>query len=250
MAVELDFLNELKNKYEDFFLSGSDEVGRGPLAGQVVGATSLVCLSRLSCSDDLQIVVQHLREMGVTDSKKLTDKKRKDILLGLGIDYKKTGVDQPIILTLNKNIKIILAIAEVSADCIDEINILNASLLAMKNSLIICLQNLENKISGTALIDGNKKIKEIGNDYEINISPVVKGDAKSVLIGLASILAKVYRDEIFKRFDILYPGYDFANNAGYPTPNHLSAIVKLGITPIHRKTFRGVKEYVGSSKRS
>jgi ribonuclease HII len=121
---------------------------------------------------------------------------------------------------------------------IDEINILNASLLAMKDSFEnVCNDNF----NGVVLIDGNKKFQS--KFQQIEMEAVVKGDSKSLLIGLASICAKVYRDRLMNELAKSYPGYFWEKNAGYGTAEHLIAIGKLGITPVHRKTFRGVKEH-------
>ncbi|OFZ39548.1 MAG: hypothetical protein A2504_16660 [Bdellovibrionales bacterium RIFOXYD12_FULL_39_22] len=235
----------MKANFPKFFLAGADEVGRGPLAGQVVGASALLFLEQESAEEDLSLVVKGLRQIGVTDSKKLTDKKRKEILNLLGVDIRQLSIERAIIISLNKKIKIITCLDEVSAECIDQINILNAAMQAMKNSFVRSWQTIGVNIPGILLIDGNRAFKLDSPEANlVSITPVVKGDAKSVLIGLASILAKVYRDEIFKALDLKYPGYDFAQNAGYPTAKHLGAIASLGVTPIHRKTFRGVKEYV------
>ena len=92
------------------------------------------------------------------------------------------------------------------------------------------------------MIDGNKNLKQLPRN--VDSFPIVKGDSKSLLIGLASIFAKEYRDQFMCSLSVKYPGYGFEKHAGYPTAMHLKAIRDLGLTPVHRKTFKGVKEYV------
>lgn len=205
------------------FLIGCDEVGRGPLAGPVVAA-AVYC-------DDAK-VLSVLQDLGITDSKKLSVKKRRLIFEKLNIELDK--------VVLNKKTELIpglyFNISELSEKVIDEINILKASLLAMQTASLKLLPKDKN---GSLLIDGNKSF-----DFPVSAFPIVKGDSKSLLIGLASILAKEFRDEKMKAFDEVYPGYNFASHAGYPTAKHRSAIASIGVSPIHRKTFKGVKEFI------
>ncbi len=127
---------------------------------------------------------------------------------------------------------------ECDREVIDEINILQASLLSMKN----CAHKLSAKRRTRALFDGNKIPSEMAKN--ISCEAIVKGDSKSALIGLASIFAKEYRDNLMEKYSLKYPGYGFEKHAGYPTKKHLEAIKKLGVTPIHRRSFKGVKEYI------
>lgn len=186
---------------EDFVsLVGVDEVGRGPLAGPVVAAA--VALKKRA---GLQ---------GLNDSKKLSSKKRKMLLdeLVFGAFF---------------------AIGFASVEEIDEINIYQASRLAMKRAvsyLPIQPQML--------LIDGNAQI-----DTSVPQKAIVKGDAKSACIAAASIVAKVYRDAWMETYDFIYPGYNFSGHKGYGTERHLEALKKLGPSPIHRKSFSPVSEY-------
>jgi len=174
---------------------GTDEAGRGPLCGPVVAAA--VILPR-----DIEIE-------GLNDSKKLTEKKREklfDIIKEKAVAY---------------------AIAEASPAEIDEINILNASMLAMKRAI----EALPVK-ADFALIDGN-----CSRGFDIPTETIVKGDAKSSSIAAASILAKVTRDRQCLELDRLYPEYGIAKHKGYPTKDHMNAVRKYGPAPIYRMSF-------------
>jgi ribonuclease HII len=174
---------------------GCDEAGRGPLCGPVVAAA--VILPR-----DCEIE-------GLNDSKKLTEKKREalfDIIKEKAIAY---------------------AIAEASPAEIDEINILNASMLAMKRAV----EALPVK-ADFALIDGNTS-----RGFDIPTETIVKGDSKSYSVAAASILAKVTRDRSCLELDAMYPEYSIAKHKGYPTKDHMDAVRRLGATEIYRKSF-------------
>lgn len=174
---------------------GCDEAGRGPLAGPVVAAAVI-----LPCGCEIP---------GLNDSKKLTEKKREalfDVICERALAY---------------------AIAEASPSEIDEINILNASMLAMRRAVEAL------KITADyALIDGNTS-----RGFAIPTQTVVGGDAKSPSIAAASILAKVTRDRMCADMDAQYPVYGFAKHKGYPTKVHMDAVREHGPSPIHRKTF-------------
>ena len=189
-----DFENE---KYSEGYTAvcGCDEAGRGPLCGPVVAAA--VILPR-----DIDID-------GLNDSKKLTEKKREALY------------------EIIKEKAIAYAICEATPEEIDEINILNASMLAMRRAV----EALSVK-ADFALIDGN-----CSRGFEIPTQTVVKGDAKSASIAAASILAKVTRDRGCIELDKLYPEYGIAKHKGYPTKDHMDAVRKYGPAPIHRKTF-------------
>ncbi len=178
-------------------IAGTDEAGRGPLAGPVVAAAVIF-------SPDVYIE-------GVNDSKQLSAKKR-EILFG----------------EIIKN-SLAFGVAAVSHGKIDEINILNASLLAMLNSVT----KLKVK-PDLILVDGNKSFS-----YDAQIKTIVKGDSKSFSIAAASILAKVTRDVIMKRLSYHYPEYNWEKNKGYPTKQHIKTIKLIGASPLHRKTFLG-----------
>ncbi len=190
-------------------VAGCDEAGRGPLAGPVVA--SCVVLP-INCDHSLFI-----------DSKILSHRKRvelKGCLLEIGAAF---------------------GIGIVSEQTIDEINILQASLLAMKRAV----QNISGPSPDFLLIDGTFTIPLITPQ-----APMVKGESKSGSIAAASILAKVERDRIMMEYHQQFPVYNFQKNKGYPTREHRQAIQINGICPIHRKTFRGVREYVEPSTAS
>ena len=174
---------------------GVDEAGRGPLCGPVVAAAVILPVG--------------LEIDGLNDSKKLTEKKREalfDVIKEKAIAY---------------------AIAEASPAEIDEINILNASMLAMRRAVAALAVKAD-----FALIDGN-----CSRGFEIPTETVVKGDAKSASIAAASILAKVTRDRQCAELDKEYPEYGIAKHKGYPTKDHMDAVRTHGPSPIHRKSF-------------
>lgn len=228
MSFDLDITLEFDKQFS--FIAGVDEVGRGPLAGPVVSACVLV-------PNPTRIFFQKLRELGVTDSKKLNHKKRLKILEELKITNLKKDKRVKVNWKLND---FYFSISEVSPAQIDKINILNASLLSMREAY--CNSRRRSHHLGLLLIDGNKIPQELPQN--LTAKAVVKGDSKSLVIGLASIIAKVYRDELMNKMNDKFPGYGFDRHAGYPTKIHLAAIRELGIIKHHRKTFKGVKEYV------
>lgn len=208
-------------------LIGCDEVGRGPIAGPVVG-----CAVRIHKSS--KGLLETFEKIGITDSKKLTETKRKKALEAIEVDPKKLKLNHVYQKQLN-DLSFSFAVYELGPEEIDRINILQASLACMKKSSELLLD----KANSLVLVDGNKT-------FEINssIESVIKGDQKLLCIAVASIIAKEYRDEKMKHFDIQYPGYGLAKHAGYPTPAHKEAVAKLGVSPIHRKSFKGVKEHI------
>ena len=174
---------------------GCDEAGRGPLLGPVVAAA--VILPRGLIID------------GLNDSKKLTEKKREALF------------------EIIKEKALAFAIAEASPEEIDEINILNASMLAMRRAVDALPVKAD-----FALIDGN-----CSRGFLIPTETVVKGDSISCSIAAASILAKVTRDRQCIELDKEYPQYNIAKHKGYPTKDHMEAVRKYGVAPIYRKTF-------------
>lgn len=182
-----------ENKIE----AGCDEAGRGPLAGPVVAAAVIM---PADYSHSL-----------LNDSKKLTRKQHE------------------FLMTEVKRDAICWAIAEVSPEEIDEINILNASFLAMHRAIDQLSEKPE-----LLLIDGNRFKPYSGIAHEC----IIKGDGKYFSIAAASILAKQYRDELMLEAAKKYPGYGWETNAGYPTRKHRDAIKELGVTPLHRKSFQ------------
>lgn len=175
-------------------IAGVDEVGRGPLAGPVV------CCAVIMPLDDLI--------EGVTDSKKLTEKKREKLF------------------DVIKNKAVAYSIYEVSEREIDEINILNAVKLCMTKAV----ETLKVKPDIT-LVDG------VDTHLPINAEYIVKGDMKSYTIGCASILAKVYRDRLMVEYAKEYPEYGFEKHKGYGTKTHIDTIKEIGPCKLHRKTF-------------
>lgn len=191
--------------------AGCDEAGRGPLAGSVFAAA--VVFDALTVCDEQH---QSWLEM-LNDSKQLTDKERSYL--------------RPMIEQYARS----WAVVEVTAEEIDRINILNASIIGMQRALA--------KLSVTPqhiIVDGNKWKPYIpeGQVMEILARTVVKGDGKYLSIAAASVLAKTYRDEYMLRLHEQYPQYHWDTNMGYPTKAHYEAIRQYGITPYHRKTFR------------
>jgi len=179
---------------------GVDEAGRGPLSGPVVAA---------ACILPMGLYIE-----GLDDSKKLTPKKR-DLLFD----------------TIREN-AIAYAIASASPQEIDEINILNATMLAMRRAV-----SALSVPADFALVDGN-----IARDFPIPTQTVIKGDAISSSIAAASILAKVTRDRMCVSMDNEYPQYGFAAHKGYPTKAHKLAVYRFGPAPCHRRSFLGFLE--------
>lgn len=221
---------------KNFFIAGCDEVGRGPLAGPVVAACVSLHFEEYQ-EKEIKLLLKEWSIFGINDSKKLTSEKRRQIISDLPFTDQMT-VNQIYTHSYSKNMSLKVLIKEISSQTIDEINILNASLKGMGEST---KESCDFKRAGLVLIDGNKPFKSESTTVEL--LAVVGGDAKSLLIGLASIIAKEYRDELMKKYCAQYPGYYWSTNAGYGTRKHLEAIALLGVTEIHRKTFAGVKEY-------
>lgn len=231
MSFDLKILQEFDQKFG--LLLGTDEVGRGPLAGPVISATVLI-----ENNSELPFVLDQLHEAGVCDSKKITETKRQKILDDLEIDHHNLRLNQ-----VYQNPLFSYVITEVDHNGIDEINIHHASLRAMQIGIEKLIEGQEQL--ALVLVDGKwrPKISECLTS-QITQEPIIKGDSKSLLIGIASIIAKEFRDSLMKKLDEKYPGYGLSGHSGYPTPKHKLAIEKLGPSPIHRKTFKGVKEFV------
>lgn len=179
---------------------GIDEVGRGPLAGPVVTACAFIPAEKL----------RHPVWKDVTDSKKLSPQKR---------DY---------IFEIIKS-QCVYAVAEASTEEIDTLNIHHATLLAMKRAYHGVYENIQVSL---ALIDG-----KFAPPLPCKTQTVVKGDATSLSIAAASIIAKVTRDRYMAKLHEQFPQYHWHTNAGYGTPEHLDGIARYGITPHHRKSF-------------
>lgn len=185
-------------QYDGAYLAGTDEVGRGPLAGPVVAAAVIL---------DPNKPIK-----GLADSKKLSEKKREDLYDEI------------------KEKALAWSIARASVEEIDQINILHASLLAMKRAVEQLPISPE-----YVLVDGNYGLKIV-----IPCEAVIKGDSRVACISAASILAKVSRDREMIALDAAYPGYGLAKHKGYPTKFHLEALKKLGVNELYRKSFKPV----------
>ena len=183
------------------YIAGVDEVGRGPLAGPVVAAAV--------------IMPKNCYIEGVTDSKKLSAKKR--ALLKKEIESKALAI----------------GIAFIDEKTIDEVNIYQASKLAM----IEALKKLQIK-PDVVLVDA------MPLELEVPSISIIKGDEKSFMIGCASIIAKETRDDFMIELDKKYPEYQFAKHKGYPTKAHIEAVYKHGILDIHRKTYRPISDII------
>ncbi len=186
-------------------IAGVDEAGRGPLAGPVVAAA----------------VILHPEKpiLGVNDSKKLTAKQRERLFVQI------------------KQEALSFAIAMASVEEIDEINILQASMLAMKRAV----ESLD-QVPNAVRVDGPHC-----PDLSMQVSGIIKGDSKDAAIAAASILAKVERDHIMLDYDEQYPHYGFAKHKGYPTAAHRSALEIHGVSDIHRQSYAPVARLLGDA---
>ncbi len=191
---------DLFSDYPSEGLAGVDEVGRGPLAGDVVAAAVILDPARPIA--------------GLDDSKKLSEQRRED----LAVEIRECAVAW--------------SLGRASVAEIDSLNILQASLLAMHRAV----QGLTRE-PAYVLVDGNRLPR-----WPYASEPVVGGDARVPAIAAASILAKVQRDGEMAALEASYPGYGLAKHKGYPTRQHLDALKRLGVTPIHRRSFGPVRE--------
>ena len=178
-------------------IAGIDEAGRGPLAGPVVAGCC--------------ILDPNVKILGLDDSKKLSEKKREELFTEI------------------KEKALAWTVCEISAEVIDEINILEATKKAMRT----CVEDISKKLRPDLLLIDAVNLSGTG----VDVVPIIKGDANSDSIAAASILAKVTRDHIMIKLDNTYPGYGFAKHKGYGTKDHYAAIRELGMTPIHRRSF-------------
>lgn len=201
-------LAEFDSQYKGM-ICGVDEAGRGPWAGPVVVAAAVIDPDRINTLS------------AVNDSKKLTEKKREELF-------------QVVI-----NACYTYSISEISSKIIDRSDILSTTLSGMKS----CVEKLS-KNPDIVIIDGNKAPDLPG----YNVITVVDGDAKSLSVAAASILAKVYRDRVMRNFDKLYPGYGFAKHKGYGTKEHVEALNKLGVCAIHRLSYKPVAAIAAKHK--
>lgn len=188
--------------YQGFLIAGVDEAGRGPLAGPVVAAA---------------VILNPLRPItGLADSKKLSETKRDQ----LSVIIKRSALSW--------------SIAAASVAEIDELNILQATLLAMQRAVLGLHVRPEQ-----VLVDGNQL-----PELPVPAEAIVKGDSKVQAISAASILAKVERDRLMYGYHTQYPDFSFHRHKGYGTQQHLAEIHQYGVLDIHRKTFKPVKKYL------
>lgn len=202
MAKEKIFIDKLKFEKEEIanghkLIAGVDEVGRGPLAGPVCVACVIMPL-------DEKILID-----GIDDSKKVSEKKREELAAKI------------------KEKAIAYRVFMVEPKVIDEINILQATKLCMKNAI----EGMQ-VMPDIVLVDAIKSL-----DVSVPVRGIIKGDALSYSIGAASILAKVERDALMKKLAEKYPEYGFERNKGYGTKEHIEALKKFGITKNHRRSF-------------
>lgn len=203
-------LEQLEEKYDKLYayeceyhakgysvIAGIDEAGRGPLAGPVVAGCCIL-------DPDVKI-------LGLDDSKKLSEKKREELFVQI------------------KERALAWTVCEISAEVIDEINILEATKKAMRT----CVEDISKKLRPDLLLIDAVNLSGTG----VDVVPIIKGDANSDSIAAASILAKVTRDHIMMELDNTYPGYGFAKHKGYGTKDHYAAIRELGMSPVHRRSF-------------
>lgn len=201
--MEIDLLKYEKELYKKGYnlIAGTDEAGRGPLVGPVVAAAV--------------IFPQGYTLEGLNDSKKLTEKRRNEFYEIIKRDAISVGV------------------SIISEKIIDEINILEASRLAMNNAL----DNLEVK-PDYILTDAMKL------DRDVEVLPIIKGDAKSLTIAAASVIAKVTRDRLLVELGEKYPQYEFEKHKGYPTKRHIELVKQYGVLDEYRKTFKPICEII------
>ena len=194
--ARLEAMAEYEKEYDAYtYICGIDEAGRGPLAGPVVAAAVIL---------DINCPILY-----VNDSKKLSEKKREELYDEI----------------MEKAVSVGVGIA--SPETIDEINILQADYVAMREAVSQLTPKPEVFLNDAVTIPG----------IEGRQVPIIKGDAKSLSIAAASIIAKVTRDRMMREYDKLFPEYDFAKNKGYGTAEHVAALKTFGPTPIHRRSF-------------
>lgn len=194
---------KMNHAVESLLVAGVDEVGRGPLAGPVVTAAVI-----LDPDNPIE---------GLMDSKKLTESRREKLA------------------EIIKENCLAWSIGRAEVEEIDEINILQATMLAMQRAIAALSPAPDH-----ALIDGNRC-----PELPCTAEAIIKGDGTVPAISAASIIAKVARDREMVELDNLYPGYGLAGHKGYPTRKHMDALIELGVTPIHRRSFAPVRRALG-----
>lgn len=196
------------NRVVQKLVAGVDEVGRGPLAGPVIAAAVIL--------DDTRPIE------GLADSKTLSAKRREELSV------------------LIKERSLCWALGRAEVEEIDRLNILQASLLAMRRAVMALTLPPE-----LVMVDGNQ-----APELAFPVQTVIRGDATVPAISAASIVAKVVRDEEMCELDRRFPGYDFSRHKGYPTSMHIDALKKLGVCPIHRRSFAPVRQLLGRRETS
>ena len=198
MENKMDWLEFEQRAHQNGYraVCGVDEAGAGPLAGPVVAGCC--------------ILDPNVKILGLDDSKKLSEKKREELFVQI------------------KEKALAWSVCEISAEVIDEINILEATKKAMRT----CVEEISKTMRPDLLLIDAVNLSGTG----VDVVPIIKGDANSNSIAAASILAKVTRDHIMMELDNTYPGYGFAKHKGYGTKDHYAAIRELGMTPIHRRS--------------
>ena len=199
------------SQHANQLICGVDEAGRGPLAGAVYASAVI-----LDAGHPIS---------GLADSKKIKEKRRD----ALAIEIKQKALAW--------------AIATSSVEEIDEINILQASLLAMKRAVEAMQKEFAEVLNGQAIhvqVDGNKR-----PNISLSCEAIVKGDSKVQAISAASILAKTARDANLYELDKQYPMYGFAQHKGYPTKAHMALLQEHGVSPVHRRSYAPVKKLLG-----
>ncbi len=196
------------------YIAGVDEVGRGPLAGPLVVCAVILDLNKIRVANYAEPSMINDVYSQIKDSKKITDRNRRKIEQKL------------------KNEVITYSIVKISNKEIDKIGIAKATQKAFYNAIT------KLKIPAEHILTDMFAIKNLSSEKQTNIP---KGDSLSITIGAASIIAKVYRDNLMIKFHTKYPKYGFDRHKGYGTAKHMQAIKKMGICPIHRKSFEPIK---------
>lgn len=207
--MEVDLLKYEKELYEKGYklIAGTDEVGRGPLVGPVVAAAV--------------ILPKNYELKGLTDSKKLSEKKRNEFYDIIQKDALSIGI------------------GIIDEKMIDKINILEASRLAMNTAL----DNLS--IKPDYILSDAMKL-----DRDVEVLPIIHGDALSITISAASVIAKVTRDRMMEELGKVHPEYEFERHKGYPTKRHIELVKKYGVLEEYRKTFKPISELIKESEAS
>lgn len=240
IKLEFDFLPEHNYTKHYIFL---DEVGRGCLAGPVVVGGVLWQPNHNYNFKEVPKSWRELRSIGVLDSKKVSESRRENILKELNLNPLKNLSDY---LTIDSD-QFYFDVDQMEVTQIEQFNILSATMRLMgrvAQKLALKANVKENELI-TIILDGKEFVTWThSTHHKFQELPIPKSDSLFAPCSLASIYAKVYRDYQMSFWDLLYPGYEFEKHKGYGTAKHLQCIKSYGVSPIHRKTFAGVKEYI------